>query len=303
MSSLSNFCQACNKFATLKLNEPLDKYTSFQTGGPAEILVFPNSRADLLKIIREASQESLPITVIGGGSNLLVPDEGLRGLVICLKQPNAEDKLISFKEDGSIYAESALLKEDFINYALDHVYQGIEFMVGIPGTIGGGIFMNAGTNKGVFSDILTKVDFIDKKGSLQSVNITKNNSGYRKIDLGESSIILGGYFSLPKAENKNKLKEEIDSICQERRQKHPLEYPSAGSVFKNPKNGLAWQLIDQSGLKGFKLGGAMVSEKHTNFIINYNQATSLDIKNLIELVQEKVLQKFNIFLEPEIVFL
>ena len=296
---LDDFIVALNDFGEIKLQESLKKYTTFKTGGPAEILIFPYNRSSLLKIIIQTKREGVPFTVIGGGSNLLVSDRGLSGVVVCLNNNSFREKSIYVNEDGTLYADAVFSKKDFIDFALERSYGGFEFMVGIPGSLGGGIAMNAGTNEGSFDDILDRIDIINSDFLFQTIKNRKGLFSYRGFNL-DFNIILGAFFKLERINSSKDLKSKVKEIILDREKKHPLNFPSAGSVFKNPDGYSSWRLIEEAGLKGFRLGGAMISEKHTNFIINYDQATSLDIKNLITEVQDKVMQKFNIFLEPEL---
>jgi UDP-N-acetylmuramate dehydrogenase len=173
-------------------------------------------------------------------------------------------------------------------------------MAGIPGAVGGGIYMNAGTYMGSFSDILDSVKVLLHDGTVVNISMDRNESSYRKMDLPENSVILGGFFKLPEADDAGDLKKRIDEIISDRHTKHPMEYPSAGSVFKNPEGYSSWKLIDDAGLKGFSIGGAMVSGKHTNFIINAGGAVSSDIYRLVKHVQERVYGKSGVMLETEI---
>ncbi|MCP4136576.1 MAG: UDP-N-acetylmuramate dehydrogenase [bacterium] len=303
MDYTPHLIKTLNSLGTLKANEPLKNHTTFKTGGPADILIHPSSRESTAEILQIAEKEGIPVTVIGGGSNLLVGDRGIRGIVICLSGAGKAAPALYSKNEGVIYADAGIQKEDFINYAIDEGYEGVEFMAGIPGCMGGGIIMNAGTNLGSFIDILDRVDIIDKKGAFRTMPVTREMFSYRRFDPGEAgtdAIITGGYFKLPGAADPRAIRKTVDDILSERSQKHPLSYPSAGSVFKNPEGHSSWKLIDNAGLKGKRIGGAMVSELHTNFIINREEATSRDIRDLIELVREKVEEQFNVWLETEI---
>ena len=297
----SDLVNSLKKFGNLTLNEPMKKYTSFQTGGPADLFICPKNTNDLKQIVQIANKHSLPITVIGGGSNLLIGDRGIRGLVIhiCSNQKSNE-KITLIENENLIYADAGTSKEDFINYSLENLYEGIEFMTGIPGCIGGGIFMNAGTNIGSFVDIIKKIELINNIGENIIIEASDNMFSYRKFNIPKGAIITGGFFQLKKSKNINKTKNNIKDLLEERSKKHPLSYPSAGSVFKNPEGYSSWKLIDESGLKGFQIGGAKISELHTNFIVNYKNATSLEIKSLIEHVQNEIYSTHNILLKTEI---
>ncbi len=285
-----------SEFGKVSFNIPLASCTTFKTGGKADLLIEPFSEDLLSSILPALTRQDIPLHIIGGGSNLLISDRGLRGATVRIS--GLED---SFRvTDGSVYAGAALSKERFISEAIAAGFGGIEFMAGIPGSIGGGIFMNAGTFMGSFSDILKSIRGVGCDGSLIEVDTSGDICGYRKMDLPENTVITGGVFSLPEADDPKEIKGRVEDIIADRWTKHPMEYPSAGSVFKNPEGYSSWKLVNDSGLKGFRIGGAMVSEKHTNFIINTGNATSEDIYRLINHVRETVHKMSGVVLETEI---
>lgn len=288
------------KLGHLKINEPLRNYTTIQTGGNADILICPYNHDSLREIVGIAGEESLPLTVVGGCSNILVGDKGIKGIVIRLGENEAIKSSIRIEEDGLIYADSILTKESFICFCIDNSYEGMEFMAGIPGCIGGGIIMNAGTGHGVFADILDRIVYLDSNATFGTKKVTKQTAGYRYLEIERDAIVMGGFFRLRKSDNMDRVKQNIDENKKERRLKHPLDWPSAGSVFKNPSGHSSWELIDKAGLKGKRIGGALVSDIHTNFIINVDNATSSDILNLINCIKENIYLKFGILLETEI---
>jgi UDP-N-acetylmuramate dehydrogenase len=291
-----NAVKEISKLGRIDFNSSLSLCTTFKTGGNADILIEPYSEDALSLILPVISNEGIPFHIIGGGSNLLISDRGLRGAVIKISGLDS-----SFKPEGEyIYAGAALSKEKFISEALSAGFGGVEFMAGIPGSMGGGIFMNAGTFMGCFVDILKKIRGVDYNGSVFEVDACADISGYRKMNLPDNTVITGGIFSLPKSDNPAETAKSVDDIIKDRWSKHPMEYPSAGSVFKNPDGHSSWKLINDSGLKGCRVGGAMVSEKHTNFIINTGEALSSDIYNLIRHVQETVFKHTGVTLETEI---
>lgn len=295
----SDAINSLKELGELALNEPMKKYTTFRTGGPADIYIRPNNINDLQKIVKIAKEISLPKTIIGGGSNLLISDRGIRGLVIHMcSKPN--NKISLTKNEDIVYADAGITKENFINYSIENSYEGIEFMAGIPGCIGGGIYMNAGTNLGSFVDIIKKVELIDNSGEKIVIEASEDMFSYRKFNIPEEAIITAGLFQLKKSKNINNTRNIIKDLLEERSLKHPLSFPSAGSVFKNPDGHSSWKLVDESGLKGFQIGGAKISELHTNFIINYDEATSQDIKSLIEHIQDKIYSIHGISLQTEI---
>jgi UDP-N-acetylmuramate dehydrogenase len=279
--------------------EPLGAYTTFQTGGPADILFHPRDRKSLVDAVRLIRAGGLTLTVIGGGSNLLVADAGVRGVVIRIAGSGEWGGSIECREDGRVYAEAGVDKEDFIEFCVGEGFGGVEFLAGMPGCIGGGIVMNAGTNLGTFADILSEVELIDTAGKVVRRKIERQSASYRDIGMIRIPSCSADFLRFP-APDPDAVRQAVERIIEERWQKHPLEYPSAGSVFKNPPGHSSWKLIDEAGLKGARVGGAMVSEKHTNFIINYDNATSADIRALIRLVQEEVRKRSGIRLEPEV---
>jgi UDP-N-acetylmuramate dehydrogenase len=291
---------ALKSLGILKLNEPLKKYTSFKTGGPADFLIWPKDPVSLKEIIAVSRWESLPFTILGGCTNLLVGDKGIRGIVI---MQNSESKIknrIAIEDTGLVYSDAGIRKREFLGFCVNSGYTGMEFMAGIPGCIGGGIIMNAGTIDGNFADILDTIICMDKEGDTAVQAIAKDAAGYRTMGIPDGHVVLGGFFRLPKTTDKSSVKGKIDAILRERKQKHPLDYPSAGSVFKNPSGYSSWKLINDAGLKGKRIGGACVSELHTNFIINTGGASSLDILHLIDHIKETVSSTLNILLEAEI---
>jgi len=291
--------------ATVRFDEPLSLYTTFNTGGTADIFVAPDNSESVSAILKMSEEQGVPVTVIGGGSNLLVSDKGVRGIVLRIYDDKTPDEngikeKIFISNNGLIYTEASVKKNQFIEFALSNGYSGIEFMAGIPGCIGGGIMMNAGTYMGTFMDVIHKVDVIRFNGTRESLSSKNCISSYRTFDAGGNAVITGAFFRLPLSEDPEKTRKEIVEILDDRSSKHPLDYPSAGSVFKNPEGHSSWKLVNDVGLKGKRIGGAMVSDKHTNFIINYDKASSGDIKNLIELIQREVNSKFGVSLETEI---
>ncbi len=281
-------------------HEMLKNYTSYRTGGPADIIVFPQSNESISTIFRIAEDAKVPLTIIGGGSNLLVGDKGLRGIVLRLCEDGRRKAEISILDDGLIYSDSIATKERFLQFAANAGFGGMEFLAGIPGCLGGGIRMNAGTTEGCFADILSDIDIIDSRGNLRRIPVDRSVSSYRNLNIGDGLIVTGSRFRLKRAADGGRVRECIRDILEDRRKKHPLDYPSAGSVFKNPNGYSSWKLIRDAGLAGRAVGGASVSELHTNFIINTNNATSRDIRNLVLLVQETVQKKFGVELETEI---
>ncbi len=279
---------------------PMKHYTTFKTGGPADIIFRPGSREQLREAVACVRGYGVPLTVVGGGSNLLVSDKGIRGVVLLLAGGDGTRGKITFCGDSRVYAEAEVDKREFVDFCLNAGLGGMEFLAGMPGCIGGGIAMNAGTNMGTFAGILDAVEFLDGSGELRTAEITTDMAHYRKMDLGRDAIVLGGFFRLSKSPDPGTVRQTVSRLISERNMKHPMGYPSAGSVFKNPANHSSWKLINDAGLKGKRIGGAMVSELHTNFIINVDNATSEDVRSLIEYVRHEVHEQFGVTLEPEV---
>jgi len=287
-------------FGSVMTREPMKDHTSFRTGGQADIMVMPDDVSSVPGIVKTVAGSGFPLTVIGGGSNLLVGDDGIRGVVLKLGPGSPATLSMKVQDDGSLYCGSWIKKEEFIAFAVNSGFGGVEFMAGIPGCMGGGIIMNAGTFMGSFSDMLEFVDAVGPEGDVRRIRVEKSMASYRRMDLGDTVAVTGAVLKLPRCADAGKVRASIKSILEDRKKKHPLDYPSAGSVFKNPEGHSSWKLINDAGLKGRKIGGAAVSDLHTNFIINTGGATSSDIRGLISLIQETVSSKFGIDLETEI---
>ncbi len=296
----ASIIESLSRHGDVSAGAPLCRYTTYRTGGSADLLVEPRSRDDVPGIVTIAREGGIPLAVIGGASNLLVSDDGIEGIVLRLCEEGGRRAEIRLLDDGTVYCEATASKERFIDFAVGAGLCGVEFMAGIPGCIGGGVMMNAGTSDGAFADIVFGVDIVTPEGETRALVLDKSMFSYRNIDIGEGSIVTGARFSLNASEDPGRVRGRIEDVLAERRAKHPLEYPSAGSVFKNPPGHSSWKLIDDAGLKGKSIGGASVSDLHTNFIINRGGATSRDILDLIHCIQETVLARFGVTLETEI---
>lgn len=279
----------------IQIDEPMKNHTSFKVGGPVDILANPENYQQVVDIIKLCKENNVPYYIIGNGTNLLVKDGGIRGLVIKLCKLNQ----IILEEEQIIAKSGALLKE-VSDIALEQGLTGFEFACGIPGSIGGAVAMNAGAYNGEISNVIESAKVIDNDGNVRILNKDELELGYRM-----SSILKYGYtvievtFKLEKGEYE-KIKGRIEDLSKRRNEKQPLEYPSAGSTFKRPEGYFAAKLIEDSGLKGMKVGGAEVSEKHSGFIINKGDATAKDILDLVKLVQTRVKDKFNVDLFTEV---
>lgn len=277
------------------LNEPMKNHTYFKIGGPADILVTPKTVKQVEKSIRFCKDNSVPYYIVGNGSNLLVKDGGFRGIIIKLCKLN-EIKV----EGNNIVAMSGAKLSDVSNAALENSLTGFEFACGIPGSIGGAVTMNAGAYDGEMVNVIENALVIDRDCNMKLMSNTELELGYRTSAVMKYSyIVLQVTLKLNSGEH-GKIKSKIEDLTRRREEKQPLEYPSAGSTFKRPVGNFAGKLIQDSGLKGVSVGGAAVSEKHSGFIINKNNATAKDILELIELVQKTVKESFNVDLNPEI---
>ena len=298
---------------SVKFDEPMYRHTSLRVGGPAQVFVTPESPEKLVKLIKWCGQKEFPYTVFGNGTNLLVKDSGIHGVVIVLTK--CLNKITQSRADNNSVIVTALAGarlQALCAFAIENGLEGMNFALGIPGTVGGGIIMNAGTACGTMESVLDSIEILLPTGKNKILSKDNLCFGYRKLswDTGEKgvyksqSIILSGCFCLhhldPQADPQ-KLKQEANEILKTRKKKQPAGLPGAGCFFKNPSSGkTAGQLIEMAGLKGKSTGGAKISSKHANFILNTGSASASDILALMELVQKKVLNMFNIELETEI---
>ncbi len=280
------------------VSEPMSKHTSFKIGGPADLFLMPETHGQLRQILTVAKEQNIPLFVMGNGSNLLVGDKGIRGAVVSLYK-----KMNKIVVDGEkLYAGCGALMSTVASAALSAELEGFEFASGIPGTIGGGIYMNAGAYGFELKDIVESVNYMDSEGNISQISGSDCKFGYRKSIFAEKGyIVLGCIFELKKG-NKEQIRERINDFTQRRVTKQPVEKPSAGSVFKRPEGYFAGALIEGEGLKGFSIGGAQVSEKHAGFIINKGDATAKDVLDLVEHIQKTVYEKNGVKLETEIKF-
>ena len=278
--------------------EPMKNHTSFRTGGNAELFAIPENEDEIKAIIRACKEVDVPYFVLGNGSNILVPDEGIRKRVVIYLGDNLS--YINEKEDGTIVAGAGTKLIQLCRYALSKELSGLEFAYGIPGSVGGAAYMNAGAYGGEMKDVLEKINHINEDGTDGSFEGAEMDLSYRHSAYSsENKVITSVEIKLQKGE-KEKIEAEMKDFLGRRKDKQPLEYPSAGSVFKRPEGYFAGALVEQSGLKGKRIGGAMVSEKHAGFIINYDNATTSDVLELIEFCRETVKEKFGVTLEAEI---
>jgi len=279
----------------IKYNEPMKNHTSFRVGGPADVLVIPKCSDDISKIINLSRENNIDCFIMGNGSNLIVKDGGYRGVIIKLTELNH-----IYVEGTNIIAQAGALLSAVSNEAWKHSLKGMEFASGIPGTVGGAVTMNAGAYGPEMKDVVLWAKVSDRDGNIFKLSNEELELGYRdSIIQRKNYVVLEACFGLEEGEA-DKIKARMDELNKRRADRQPLTYPSAGSTFKRPNGYFAAQLIDESGLKGTSYGGAMVSEKHAGFIINYNNATAADILNLIKIVQDKVRERYHVEMEPEV---
>lgn len=279
-------------------NEPMEKHTTFKIGGPAECLIRIDNLKDLKEILTFASQNQIQVTILGNGSNLLVLDEGIQGLVLQIKLENIEINEQEGKVEVIVGAGTKMGK--LAHILLQNQISGFEELSGIPGTVGGAVYMNAGAHGKEMKDIVKSVVCVDYQGNKkqftnQDMNFQYRNSCFKTKDYIITEVTL----ELQKG-NSEEIKEKMDKYASYRREKQPIEYPSAGSTFKRGNNFITAQLIDQAGLKGYSVGGAEVSTKHSGFVINKGGATAKDVLQLVEYVKEEVKRKFDKEIELEI---
>ena len=283
----------------IKINEPMCKHTSFRVGGPAKIFLTVHSEEILSKVLRSLNEKNLPYFVLGNGSNLLVSDAGYEGVMVYLGEEFAEIEV----EGNEIKAGAAAFLGKVARKALEEELTGLEFAAGIPGSLGGGVVMNAGAYGGELSQVVTSVRAMNAVGNIITLEKGELLLGYRtSIFKLHPFVILEVTMELQKG-NKEEILGKMNEYTRARVEKQPLEYPSAGSTFKRPEGHFAGKLIMDAGLRGFSIGDAQVSEKHCGFVINKGNASASDIRKLMEEVANKVKEQFGVELEPEVILL
>lgn len=292
----------------IRMDEPMFRHTSFSIGGPADVFAAPGSVDQLISFVAWVRKEGLPITILGHGSNLLVKDKGIRGVVMTLKGLPSEITLEQETDCQQLLAVSAGRPlHSVLSFAIDQALKGLNFATGIPGSVGGGISMNAGTHSGSMGDVVESIRILSPEGHMVRIFRKSLSFSYRKCDIRDDfgnpvsdAIILDAMLRLERGE-KNRLQQERDAILSSRKKSQPMNLKSAGCFFKNPASGKsAGELIDLSGLKGANVGGARVSERHANYFINEGKATAADMIGLRDLVRERVLNRFGVYLEEEV---
>lgn len=280
--------------------EPMSKHTSFKIGGNADVYIKVNNLSKLSTILKECQASDVDYMILGNGSNLLVSDEGIRGAVIRL---DGDFRKITLLDDTTIFCGAGATLAYLCKFALNCGLSGLEFAWGIPGTVGGAVFMNAGAYDGEMKDVVHSVSHISPSGEIGRTEKENMNFGYRTSVYRSNNMIITGVTLKLKKGNPDEIRAKMDDYMSRRSTKQPLEYPSAGSVFKRPEGNFAGALIEQCGLKGKTCGGAQVSEKHAGFIINKSNATAKDVRDLIGEIQKTVSDKTGYNLECELIIL
>jgi len=281
----------------LKMDEPMSKHTSFRIGGNAEVIAFPKNEEELSLLLKVSGLLDVNPAILGAGTNVLAPDAGIPGLVICLK-----DRMDGMEQldDTHIRVMAGVTMTRAAMFAANLGLSGMEFAHGIPGTVGGGVYMNAGAYGGEIRQICESVTVMDMTGSVHVYSNEEMNFSYRHSILEEMrGIVVNAVFALEKKCDKD-IKAYMKELMAKRSASQPLDLPSAGSAFKRPVGGYAAALIDQTGLKGYQVGGAAISTKHAGFAVNLGGATAEDVRNLLDQVSDKVYENTGIRLEPEV---
>lgn len=280
-------------------DEQMSQHTTFRIGGPADVFVMPENYEQIREVLRLCKEEKLPFFVLGNGSNLLVSDSGYRGVIIQMDRNMEEIRV----EGEEIHACAGALLSSVAVAARNASLTGFEFAGGIPGTIGGAAVMNAGAYGGELKDVLKEVTVMTREGELLTIPVDKLEMGYRTSIIKTSGyLVLEAVISLKKGDEE-KIRAVMKDLSERRTEKQPLDYPSAGSTFKRPEGYFAGKLIMDSGLRGYRVGGAQVSEKHCGFVINAGGATAEDVRSLMDHVIRVVREKYGVTLEPEVKFL
>lgn len=280
----------------LLIDEPMAKHTTFQIGGPADFLVLPASPDEVAAVLSLARETDVPVTILGNGSNVLVLDKGVRGIVVKFGETLGYIR----HEDKKVIAGAGAALGDVARYAASHALAGLEFAVGIPGSIGGAVFMNAGAYDGEISNVVSAITAVCLDGNLRLFTKAEIGFGYRNSVFQHNGCVVCEVEMLLEHGDQPAIDRKIADYTSRREAKQPIEMPSAGSTFKRPPGHYAGTLIEQAGLKGFSVGGAQVSKKHAGFIVNAGGATAADVLELISEVQRRVQRQFGVELHPEV---
>ena len=300
MTQLTDFQQRISAFLPdidLRFDEPMAKHTTFRIGGGAEVMAFPKNREELAQLLKISALLDCKCAILGAGTNVLAPDAGIPGLVICLK--DCMDGMEQL-DDTRIRVMAGVTMTRAAIFAANLGLSGMEFAHGIPGSVGGGVYMNAGAYGGELSGIVESVEVMDMTGNIRLLSKEEMRFSYRHSILEEQAgIVISAVFSLEKG-NAQQIRDKMKELQGKRSASQPLDLPSAGSAFKRPVGGYAAALIDQAGLKGYQVGGAAISTKHAGFAVNLDNATAEDVKKLLQQVSDKVFENSGIRLEPEV---
>lgn len=292
---LSEYCKSIS--CKHSLDEPMKNHTTFKIGGNAEIFIEPNDIEQISNVLKQAKILNVNTTFMGNGSNVLVRDEGIKGAVVCLSNEFSKVEMIA---DKVLYCTAGANLTQLCHYAYNNGLSGLEFAWGIPANVGGAVYMNAGAYGGEIKDVLKSAKYLDENFEIVERSVDELEMAYRhSFFTNKHYLILSAIFQL-EHKPKEEIKAKMDELMTARKTKQPLEYPSAGSTFKRPVGAYAAALIDECNLKGARAGGAMVSEKHAGFVINYDNASCKDVLDLVELVKEKVKTKTGHILECEV---
>ncbi len=290
---IKNFCPEIE----LRFEEPMSKHTSFRIGGAAEVMAFPENETELSQLLKQSNLLDCKPAILGAGTNVLAPDAGISGLVICLKDCLDGMDLL---DDSRIRVMGGVTMTRAAVFAANHGLSGLEFAHGIPGTVGGGVYMNAGAYGGEICQVCESVDVMDFRGDLRTYSCEEMKFSYRHSILeDQGGIVVSAVFRL-EPKNETEIKDKMKELMGKRSASQPLDLPSAGSAFKRPVGGYAAALIDQAGLKGFQVGGAAISTKHAGFAVNLGGATAENVTSLLQQVSDIVYEKSGIRLEPEV---
>lgn len=295
IEAIKNFVPENN----IHLQEPMAGHTTFRIGGPADCFVELENEEQLKNVQKYLTLVEQPFFVLGNGSNLLVSDRGYAGVILQIGQKMSEIRV----EGCRIISEAGALLSQVAKIALEHGLTGLEFASGIPGTVGGGVVMNAGAYDGELSQVVTQVNVVSREGESLEFDNSTMEFGYRTSALRKNHFTVTAVIFELKEGNREQIKAKMDELAEKRRVKQPLEYPSAGSTFKRPKGYYAGKLIMDAGMRGYQTGGARVSDKHCGFVINVGKATAHDVLDVICEVQERVKERFGVDLETEVIYL
>lgn len=287
----------------LMKNEPVSLHTSFRIGGPADVLAYPADREDLALLLQEIRRQERKYFILGGGTNILVRDGGIRGIVISLKRMNTIKVEREYRSVGGSFAlvsaEAGAPLPWLHAFAVEHGFTGLEFATGIPGTVGGAVCMNAGTAGGEIGDIIESVSLLTPEGELLTRGREEMAFRYRTANIPKEHLVIEAKVVV-RRDDKEKIKARVNDLQEKRKESQPGGAPNAGSIFKNPYEQSAGRLIETAGLKGRRVGDAMVSDKHANFIVNAGKATARDVLELMDIIKQRVLDTHGVRLEPEI---